>query len=381
MLTDLAITPPPHGLEARIRRAIDLKTKPPGSLGRIEALALRLGLALGSEAPAADPAVLLLFAGDHGLVAEGVSAWPQAVTAQMVANFLAGGAAANAFARAAGAELRLFDAGVAGPLAPAPGLRQAGIRAGTRNAAREDALTAAEVTAALRFGADAALAAAADGAQVIALGEMGIGNSSAAALLGAAVSGIALDRLVGPGAGLGAGGLDAKRAALLRAAARRPGRLAPEAALAAFGGLEIAAMAGAVIGAASAGRAVVVDGFITTAAALAALAARPEARPFCIFAHRSAEPGHDLLLAHLGERPLLDLELRLGEGTGALLALPLIRAAAAMLREMASFADAGVSEGARDADVPAEGARDAAASAEGAPGGSPAPQPDPTEQP
>jgi nicotinate-nucleotide--dimethylbenzimidazole phosphoribosyltransferase len=343
MLDALAIPPAPATLEAAIRARLDAKTKPSGSLGRIEDLAVAMGLAQGTEAPVADPAELLIFAGDHGIVAEGVSAWPSEVTAQMVLNFLAGGAAANVFARSAGAEVRVVDAGVAADLPDAPGLIRAGIRRGTRNAAIEDALTAGEVAAALDFGAGLARAAAGRGVRVIALGEMGIGNTSSAALLAHALAGLPLATLAGPGAGLDAPGISKKLAVLERAAARRPGRLGATDALRAFGGLEIAAMAGAVIGGAASGAVVLVDGYISTAAAMAALAARPEARGACLFAHRSHEPGHRLMLDHLGARPVLDLDMRLGEGTGALLALPILRAACRMLAEMATFESAGVS--------------------------------------
>jgi nicotinate-nucleotide--dimethylbenzimidazole phosphoribosyltransferase len=334
MLFDLLIPAPDADLPARVRHAIDIKTKPPGSLGAIEDVALALAIAQGTDAPTADPAQLLLFAGDHGIVAEGVSAWPSEVTAQMVLNFLGGGAASTVFARAGGVGVTVADAGVAAPLPDHPDLRRAGIRKGARNSAIEDALSAVEVEAALRFGADLAQEAAKNGAAVILLGEMGIGNSSAAALLVHAVEGLPLGPLTGPGAGLAPEGVEAKRAILARAAARRisgGARLAPLDALAAFGGLEIAAMAGAV------------DGYIATAAALVALRARPEARPHVIFAHRSKEPGHILMLDALQARALLDLDLRLGEGTGALLALPLLRAACAMLNDMATFQSAGVS--------------------------------------
>ncbi|MCH8167392.1 MAG: nicotinate-nucleotide--dimethylbenzimidazole phosphoribosyltransferase [Proteobacteria bacterium] len=343
MLQDTTIAAPDAALGDAVRHAIDVKTKPPGSLGRIEALALQMALAQGTERPLADPARLFIFAGDHGIVAEGVSAWPQEVTAQMVLNFLAGGAASTVFARANGAEVTVVDAGVATELADAPGLVRAGIRKGTRNAAVEDALTGDEVGRALAFGAGLAGQAVADGARVIALGEMGIGNTSAASLIAHAVAGIDLGVLVGPGAGLDANGVDRKLGVLAAAAARRPGPLFAADALAAFGGLEIAAMAGALIGAASRGAVVLVDGFIATAAALAALAARPEAKPYCVFAHRSKEPGHVRMLDWLGVEPLIDLDLRLGEGTGALLALPLLRSACAMLNEMATFESAGVS--------------------------------------
>ena len=213
----------------------------------------------------------------------------------------------------------------------------------TRNAAVEDALTVDEVARTLAFGAGLAVEAVVGGARVIALGEMGIGNTSAATLVAHAVAGIDLGVLTGPGAGLDADGVGRKLAVLVRAAARRPGPLAAGDALAAFGGLEIVAMAGALIGAASRGAVVLVDGFIATAAALAALAARPEAKPYCVFAHRSKEPGHARMLEWLEVEPLIDLDLRLGEGTGALLALPLLRSACAMLNEMATFESAGVS--------------------------------------
>ena len=346
MLADLAIAPPPAGLAEAVQRAIDVKTKPPGALGRVESLAVELALAQHSAEPAADPCAALLFAGDHGLVEEGVSAWPQEVTAQMVLNFLSG-APRPAFLRAPRG--RSCASSTPGSRARCPSIPRSAGPASAPAPATPPARTRSPL---LRWRPRSTSARRRrwrpmrGGACVIALGEMGIGNSSSAALLGAAVTGIPLETLTGPGAGLGQGGLGAKRAALARAQARRPGRLAPADALAAFGGLEIAAMSGALIGAASARAAVLVDGFIATAAATVALAARPEARTACLFAHRSAEPGHAALLAHLGADPLLALEMRLGEGTGALLALPLLRASAAMLQEMASFAEAGVSESA-----------------------------------
>lgn len=344
MLSDLKISTPDSALGGQVQTAIDSKTKPPGSLGRIEALARQMAVAQDTDAPSADPAHLLIFAGDHGLVEEGVSAWPQEVTAQMVLNFLSGGAAANVFARANVCEITVADAGVASDLPDAPGLVRAGIRQGTRNAAQEDALTAAEVEAALRFGADLAVQRVEAGARVIALGEMGIGNTAAAALVAHGVAGLDLNGLTGPGAGLDTDGVARKREILARTAARHAESRDPVDALKAYGGLEIAAMAGALIGAASARAVVLVDGFIATAAAIVALSARPEARPYTVFAHRSHEPGHRLMLDWLKADPLVDLDLRLGEGTGALLALPLLRASCAMLSEMATFAEAGVSE-------------------------------------
>ncbi|MEM7215303.1 MAG: nicotinate-nucleotide--dimethylbenzimidazole phosphoribosyltransferase [Pseudomonadota bacterium] len=329
--------------KARVQQAIDNKTKPPGSLGRIEEIALQMAIAQETDSPTADPVRLLLFAGDHGLVEEGVSAWPSEVTAQMVLNFLSGGAAANVFAKANDCEITVVDAGVSGDLSEHPSLLKAGIRKGTRNALKEDALTAEEVTAAMEYGKTLAKKSTNGGCRIIALGEMGIGNTSSAALITHAIEGISLETLTGPGAGLDTDGVGRKLQILKRTAERRPGRLQPEDALAAFGGLEMVMMAGALLGAAENRAVVLVDGFIASAAALAALRMHPELGRNVIFAHRSHEPGHRVILDALKVRPLLDLQLRLGEGSGALLAVPLLRSACAMLNEMATFESAGVS--------------------------------------
>lgn len=330
-------------LAKEVQQAIDIKTKPPGSLGRIEQLALQIALAQNTTNPSVDPASLLLFAADHGLVEEGVSAWPSEVTAQMVLNFLSGGAAANVFARANGIDISVVDAGVIGDLPDNPELIRASIRKGTRNAAKQDALMPDEVDKAFEFGADLASKRIQAGTKVIALGEMGIGNTSSAALIAHAIDGIDLEVLAGPGAGLDQDGIAKKLGILQRTAARRPGLLQPKDALAAFGGLEITMMAGALIGAAQNNAVVLVDGFIATSAALAALRVHPELMGHVVFAHRSHEPGHQAMLSALDAEPLLDLELRLGEGSGALLAFPLLRNACAMLNEMATFESAGVS--------------------------------------
>ena len=330
-------------LKAQVQQAIDIKTKPPGSLGRIESLALQMAVAQGTLEPKADPACLLLFAGDHGLVEAGVSAWPSEVTAQMVLNFLSGGAAANVFARSNGIDIQVVDAGVMGELPDHPELIRANIRKGTRNALREDALTPDEVEAALKFGAKLASEKVSSGCKVIALGEMGIGNTSSATLITHALEGINLETLTGPGAGLDGDGVSRKLEILKQTAARRPGPLSPKDALSAFGGLEISMMAGALIGAAQANAIVLVDGFIASSAALAALRMEPELTGNVIFAHKSKEPGHKSMLEALNVEPLIDLDLRLGEGSGALLAFPLLRNACAMLNEMATFESAGVS--------------------------------------
>ncbi len=327
----------------RVQQAIDIKTKPPGSLGQIEALALQMAMAQKTDNPLADPARLLLFAGDHGLVEEGVSAWPSEVTGQMVLNFLSGGAAANVFARANGLEISVIDAGVIADLPDHPDLYRANIRKGTRNSFKENALTLEEVSAALVFGEELASDEVSVGTKVIALGEMGIGNTSSAALIAHALEGIPLEILTGPGAGLDNNGVNKKLEILKATAARVPGKLAPMDVLCAFGGLEIACMAGALIGAAQANAIVLIDGFIATSAALYALKMYPELSQNIVYAHKSKEPGHQAMLDVVGGKPLLDLDLRLGEGSGALLAQPLLRSACAMLNEMATFESANIS--------------------------------------
>ena len=343
MLENYPVKPQDKELKARVMAAIDIKTKPPGSLGRIEELALKLALAQNTASPNADPARLFIFAGDHGLTAEGVSAWPSEVTTQMVLNFLSGGAAANVFARTNGVNITVVDAGVIGDLPDHADLARANIRKGTRNAMHEDAMTADEVASALAYGASLARDAVKNGARVILLGEMGIGNTSSATLLAHKLEGIAIDTLTGPGAGLDADGVNRKADILKKVAARRSDNLSPQEALAAFGGLEIACMAGALIGTASAGAIALVDGFIASSAALCALRARPEIAAYTVFSHRSKEPGHRAMMDAIAMEPLIDLDLRLGEGTGALLAFPVLRNACAMLNEMATFESAGVS--------------------------------------
>ena len=338
----LDLPPVSSALDGAIRRALDGKTKPPGSLGAVETLAARIARIQGALAPRLRRCRLTLFAGDHGVAAEGVSAYPQAVTRQMVANFLAGGAAANVFARANGVELSVVDAGVAGAPLDAPGLLARRIAPGTRNFAFEPAMTREQYEAALRAGTELGADAAAAG-EAAAFGEMGIANTSSAALIAHKLTGAPLDALIGRGTGLDDDGLAHKRRVLARAAARTAARLDAHEALTEYGGFEIVMMAGAMIGAARAGAVVVVDGFIASAAALAADRMAPALGDYLVFAHRSAEPGHRVLLDALGARPLLDLGLRLGEGTGALLAWPILRSAAAMLSDMASFESAGVS--------------------------------------
>jgi len=327
-------------LEARLRHKIAHKTKPLGALGRLEGLALQLGLIQRGESIALREPQMVVFAADHGIAAEGVSAYPQAVTVQMVGNMLAGGAAINVFARQHGFALRVVDAGVAADLAPHPQLLRRKIAQGTRNSRIEAAMTAAQMQAALRAGMD--IVSKLPG-NVIAFGEMGIANTSAAALLFARLAGVSIEDATGRGTGLDDAQLAHKRKVLADVMARHAGATRPLDALAALGGFEIAMMAGAMLQAASERRAVLVDGFIAGAAALVTRSLAPAAQDYMVFCHRSDEQGHRLLLAHLKAQPLLDLGLRLGEGTGALLAWPLLQSAAGFLNEMASFDTAGVS--------------------------------------
>lgn len=323
-----------------VRAALDNKTKPIGSLGVIESLAAQIAEVQRSLTPTADCCTLTIFAGDHGMAEAGVSAFPSEVTRQMVLNFLGGGAAANVFARSLGVDVQVVDAGVAGPTIDHPDLIQERIADGTRNAISEPAMTASQMEQAIDAGIDIGRNLTAD---VACFGEMGIGNTSAASLVSAKVLGVSIETLVGRGTGLDDAGLARKSELLKKASDRTPAALDAKTALQEYGGFEIAMMCGAMMGACETGRIVIVDGFIASAAALCALRINPDCARSFVYAHCSAESGHKKILNAIGARPLLDLNLRLGEGTGALLAWPLVKAAAAMLREMASFDSAGVS--------------------------------------
>jgi len=329
------------GLAARLDAAIDGKTKPLGSLGRLETLARQMGLVQATLRPAVLRPSIVVFAGDHGVAEEGVSAYPQDVTWQMVENFLAGGAAINVFARRGGIGLHIVDAGVKHDFAARPGLILRKIRAGTRNFTREAAMTKQECELALRRGME--LVDAVPG-NVLGFGEMGIANTTAAAALLHRLGGVPLEDCVGAGTGLDAGGIRRKQAVLRRALALHAEAGGPFEALAAFGGYEIAMMAGAMLGAAAQRRLLLIDGFIVGSALMVAAALRPAILDYCVFGHRSNERGHERMLDVLGARPLLDLDMRLGEGTGCALALPLVHAAADFLCDMATFDSAGVCE-------------------------------------
>ena len=332
-------------LTQALQHKLNHKTKPLGSLGRLEQLALRIGQILGTDSPRLEQPQMVVFAGDHGLAARGVSAFPSDVTWQMVENFLAGGAAVSVLARQHGLALTVVDCGVARDFAPraaVPGQPQLLVRkvaAGTQDASTGPAMTAAQCAQALENGMDVVRGLPGN---ALLLGEMGIGNTSVASLLLARLCGVSLEDCTGAGTGLDATGVARKRAVLAQALAANEGAVNPLDALAALGGFEVATLVGAVLQASSERRVIVVDGFITSAAVLVAARLQPYVLQRCVFAHGSAEPGHAHMLAQLQAEPLLDLGLRLGEGSGAALAWPLLQSACAVLAEMASFESAGV---------------------------------------
>lgn len=320
-------------------------TKPPGSLGRLEDLACWFAARLKDPVPAPPRCEIFVFAADHGVVARGVSAFPQSVTAQMVVNFARGGAAINVLAALADCRIEVVDVGVASDEPPPAGVRNERIRAGTRDLASTSAMTADELRAALAVGERCASAAVDRGARLLIAGEMGIANSTAAACLICAFTGATPESVVGRGTGVDDAGLARKREVVSMALARvaQGGSQEASRTLAELGGLEIAAIAGFYIESARRGVPVMLDGYISTAAALAAAAIEPGAADWMLASHRSAEAGHRLALERLKLEPLLDLGLRLGEGTGAALTLPIVRAALALHAKMATFGEAGVS--------------------------------------
>lgn len=320
-------------------------TKPPGSLGRLEEASIQLAGILGSARPVIAGKAVLVAAGDHGVAAEGVSAYPQEVTAQMVLNFLRGGAAINVLARHAGADVVVVDMGVATPLPPHESLRVVHVADGTGNIARGPAMTREQACGALVGGGKVALELARSGHNLLAFGDMGIANTTPSAAIIAAVSGRPVEEVVGRGTGVEGEAYDNK-VRIVRQALQTNAPDAGDAldVLAKVGGFEIAGLAGAMLAAATCRCALVVDGVISAAAALIAVGLQSRARDFMVASHRSAEPGHCVALDVLGLEPLLDFNLRLGEGTGAALAFPVIEAAARILNEMATFEEAGVSD-------------------------------------
>ena len=332
-----------RALETELRHIIDTKTKPPGSLGRLEDIALQMGLIQRTAKPRIERPAMIVFAGDHGIAKEGVSSYPQEVTAQMVANFLTGGAAINALSRSVGMTLEVVDAGVATPIPIDHGYERLSLGLGTRNFAHERAMSRETALEGIARGAARVRHHASLGTNVIGFGEMGIANTSAAACLMSRLCDVSIDECVGRGTGLDDRGLAHKRDVLSKALAfhRDDGDAIDT--LATFGGFEIAMMTGAYLAAACEGMTILVDGFIATSALLVASKIAPHVLDYCVFAHASNEAGHSRMLAHFDAAPLLQLDLRLGEGTGAALALPILRAAVAFVDEMASFESAGVS--------------------------------------
>jgi len=341
-----AIVPPDPAAMTAARERQDRMTKPRGSLGVLEEVSVRLaGLAGHCPAPLPEPACVAIFAADHGVHAQGVTPWPQEVTAQMVANFLAGGAVVNSFAAQVGAEVTVVDVGVAASLDPVPGLLPRKIAAGTEDFTSGPAMSRDQATAALTVGLEIARDLVAAGNRCLITGDMGIANTTASAALICAFTGADPAEATGRGTGIDAATYARKVDVICRGLAlHHPDPADPVGVLAAFGGFEHAALAGFILGAAALRVPVILDGVISGAAALAASALAPDATAACFAGHRSVEPGHALALDRLGLSPLVDLGLRLGEGTGALLALPLIQSAARALRDVATFDSAGVAE-------------------------------------
>lgn len=341
---DVVIPPLDDGAMVLARQRQDQLTKPTNSLGRLEELSVRLAGMTGRLDPPLKNKVVFTLAADHGVALEGVSAYPREVTAQMVLNFLAGGAAINVLARHMEARVVVADFGVDADLPPHPELRSVKVRRGTDSITRGPAMTRAEATTAIERGATLVREEVARGLDIALTGDMGIGNTTAAAALICARTGLPADEIVGRGTGVDDAGLERKRAAVRIALSVNRTRLDdPMDALAAVGGFEIAGLVGIILEASANRRPVLVDGFISGAAALTAAAIVPEVKAYLIAAHQSHELGHAAALRKLGLDPLLNLDLRLGEGTGAVLALPLVEAAVRILNEMATFAEAGVS--------------------------------------
>ena len=332
---------------AMARLRLDSLTKPRGSLGYLEDVAARYVAISRKEKPVLGKKRVCVFAGDHKVTAEGVSAYPPSVTGLMVKNFLHGGAAINVLSRRAGAEVEIIDIGMAEDLGDLPGLLDRNVKRGADNIARGPAMSHVEAREALAVGIECARRAAADGVALLGTGDMGIGNTTPSAALFAALLNLPVRELVGPGTGLDAEGVQHKIAVVEKAlAVNRPHCVDPLSTLAALGGLEIAGICGLCIGGAARSLAIVVDGFISSAGALVAMRMRPAVKDYLFFAHQSAEPGHDRFFQSEGLRPLVNLGMRLGEGTGAAIAMQIIEDAVAIHNEMATFAEVGITPGA-----------------------------------
>ena len=329
-------------LGSLLQAKIDQKTKPLGALGQLESLGLQIGLCQNTLTPHLNKPCIIIFAGDHGIVESGVSAYPQTVTAQMVANFLSGGAAISVFARQHKLELLIVDAGVNADLTSHPGLIDAKIGKGTKNFLTQSAMTIDACTEAIQAGAERVLQQHDDGCNCIGFGEMGIGNTSSAAMLMHCLTAMPLAQCVGRGTGLNDDRLYNKVGILQQALKQHKGITEPLDVLATFGGFEIAMMVGAYLKAAESGMLIMVDGFIASTALLVAYKLHPQVLDYCVFSHVSSEQGHQALLDQLNAKALLKLDLRLGEGSGIALAYPLLQSAVIFLNEMATFSEAGV---------------------------------------
>lgn len=341
------LTPPPSPSTQAIQQATERQrvlTKPPGSLGRLEQLAITLAGLTGNETPTVDPVRMVIFAGDHGVCSEGISAFPQEVTAQMIANFASGGAAISVMAHALNTSLEVVNLGTVGEVPELPGVRTETIAPSTANLAEAPAMNAGQIEAALTSGDNAAQRAHEEGCRLFIGGDMGIGNTTSAAAIASALLDLPPQNLTGPGTGLTSEGLRRKTRVVEKALSRHGDDRTPLTVLASLGGFEIAALTGAIMGSAARGIPVLVDGFIVSVAALVAVRQQPAIRDWLLFAHRSAEPGHQAVLNAMQAEPLLDLGMRLGEGSGAAVAVPLLRAACTLHNQMASFTDAGVSD-------------------------------------
>lgn len=339
------IHPVNHESAANAQRRLDRLTKPLGSLGRLEEVAVHYARITGEVKPNIPRGVVFTFAADHGVACEGVSAYPSEVTPQMVLNFLRGGAGVNVLARHTGVEVRVVDIGVAYDFGAVPGLIQRKIMHGTNNLLREQAMTRAQAIQALEIGIELATDAAREGIGLFGTGEMGIGNTTPSAAITALMTGRPVAEVTGRGTGIDDAGHARKVGVIQQALDRhRPDRADALDVLAKVGGLEIAGLAGLMLGAAAARVPVVLDGFIAGAAALVAVGLQPLCRDYFIASHRSVERGHQAILEWLALKPLLDLDLRLGEGTGACLGMGLVQASIKILTEMATFDEAGVTE-------------------------------------
>lgn len=329
-------------IKEQLQHKIDFKTKPLGALGLLEDLALQIGQIQNTLTPELKNPAILVFAADHGLTDEGISPFPKDVTWQMVMNFVSGGAAINVFCRQNGINLKVVDAGVDYDFPEDAPVINAKVARGTRNMRHEPAMISNECSLAIQKGRELVKQEAEQGCNIIGFGEMGIGNTSASSLLMHRFLNIPIEKCTGSGTGMFGEQLT-KKMQILREVSEKYNPRTPEETLATFGGLEIAMMVGAILEAREQQMILLIDGFIATAAALTAIRINPEVRENCVFCHSSDERGHQLMLEHLNAKPVLQLNLRLGEGTGAALALPLVQAAVNFLNQMASFGDAGVS--------------------------------------